>query len=305
MYYPRPEQYEEVLIILHDKTVRYVTCENCYYPVLFIHAIGEVDDACKNELGKVIMSNVHLVQIVYQKNQEIDRYVKTDFQYIQDKSSNANDVDSSFSNQSSTNSQELTNLLQQLVGMRFEDERLRCPKWKQNQSIDEYIILLGDWIDQSKLQNVLKFQQKYEALQESQNDQLVNMLSNFLLMVRPQINDLNRKFKETILNYLRQRFGRNSLYRSIESWSEQEKLSHDANAMENFLDQFKLMIQRCDLNGLKIPEPVQVAMHLSKLSVDQTTFKNITSAIDDVGDNNALKSSISTIRKFCLLHSNI
>ena len=65
LYYPRPDQYEEVLIILHDKSVRYVTCKNCNYPVLFLHSIGEVDDACKNELGKVSLANVNSVHKVY------------------------------------------------------------------------------------------------------------------------------------------------------------------------------------------------------------------------------------------------
>ena len=303
LYYPRPDQYEEVLIILHDKTVRYVTCKKCNYPVLFMHAIGEVDDACKNELGRVSISNVQLVHKVYAKHSEVEKYVQTVMQYIQDK--NNSDADSSFSAQSSNNSQDISNLLQQLIGLRFEDKKSRCPKWKQNQSIDEYIILLGDWIEQSKLQPIPKFQQIYEALQDSPNDQVVNMLSNFLLTVRPQIDLPDNDFKETIINYLRQRFGRNSLYRSIEAWSEMSNLTHDLANTENFLDQFKLMIQRCDQNGLKVPEPVQVAILLSKLNTDQATFRNITSAIDDVGDNNALKLTIASIRKFCLIPSNI
>ena len=302
LYYPRPDQHEEVLIILHDKSVRYVTCKECNYPVLFIHQIGEVDDACDNALGKVTLANAHLVQKVYAKNAEVEKYVKTVMQYIQDK--NSSDMESTISNPS-TNSQELTNLLQQLIGMRFEDKRVRCPKWKQNQSIDEFVILLGDWIDQSKLQPIQKFQQIYEALQDSPNDQVVNMLSNFLLTVRPIVDQPGIDFKETILGYLRQRFGRNSLYKSIEAWSELSQLSHDMNNTENFLDQFKLLIQRCDQNNLKLPEPIQVAMILSKLSVDQATFKNITSAIDDVSDRNALKTTMSAIRKFCLLPANI
>ena len=303
LYYPRPDQYEEVLIVLHDKTVRYVTCKKCNYPVLFMHAIGEVDDACKNELGKVSISNVHLVHKVYAKHSEVEKYVQTVMQYIQEK--NSGDTDSSFSAQSSNNSQDISNLLQQLIGLRFEDKKSRCPKWKQNQSIDEYIILLGDWIDQSKLQPVPKFQQIYEALQDSPNDQVVNMLSNFLLTVRPQISLPDNDFRETIINYLRQRFGRNSLYRSIEAWTEMQNLTHDSSATDNFLDQFKLIIQRCDQNGLKIPEPVQVAILLSKLNTDQATFKNITSAIDDVSDNNALKLTFASIRKFCMIPSNI
>ena len=241
---------------------------------------------------------------LYAKHAEVDKYVKTVMQFIQER---ANDeTESTVSNPaSSINSQDLSTLLQQLVGMRFDEKKLRCPKWKQNQSIDEYIILLSDWIDQAKLQVVPKFQQIYEALQDSPNDQVVNMLSNFLLTVRPLIDQPNVDFKETVIGYLRQRFGRNSLYRSVETWSEISNLTHDPNNTENFLDQFKLLIQRCDQNNLKIPEPIQVAMLLSKLNVDQATFKNITSVIDDVGENNALKNSIAAVRKFCLLPSNI
>ena len=269
-----------------------------------MHSIGEVDDACKNDLGKVSLANVSSVHKVYAKHAEVDKYIKTVLQFIQDRSND--DTESTVSNPSSSiNSQDLSSLLQQLVGLRFDEKKSRCPKWKQNQSIDEYIILLSDWIDQSKLQAVPKFQQIYEALQDSPNDQVVNMLSNFLLTVRPLIDQPNLDFKEAVISYLRQRFGRNSLYRSIETWSEISNLSHDPNNTENFLDQFKLLIQRCDQNNLKVPESIQVAMLLSKLNVDQATFKNITSVIDDVGDNNALKNSIAAIRKFCLLPSNI
>ena len=187
-------------------------------------------------------------------------------------------------------------------------QKLKCPRWKSNVKLENYIQTLSDWFSTCQIRNeITKYNLVLEALNESDNELIKPFIDNFMATVRQQIShtDPNKSAQFLITAYLNEKFHRNTLTRSIDAWKKLTSIEHDPRNTDLFLTQFSTAFEEVKTFGLNLSEPQKTAFVLSKLNVDAHTFRNITACIDDVTDPASFSLIESSVRKNCSLPSNI
>ena len=305
---PRPQDFLDTYgFIIDGDRFRYHPCSICNLPKAFFHYAENFDSACNIEtLHHIEISKYGSVMEVVRKNTDVKAFEESVKKDIKRNEESRQQHILSRSNSTPSSNLSLDDLVKALT--LSHGPKIKCPKWSNGIRADNYIQSLEDWFLTCNIKNqVMRYTLVLEAFKESENDSLKPILDNFISSVRPEISETDpEKFASVLIpKFLKEKFHLNTLTRSVETWKKLLLLEHDPTQTEIFISNLHTLFEDCKQFNLDLSESQKAAFMLSKLNVDQNTYRNIVSNTDDLADPQVFKTLESNVRKNCNLPATV